>query len=87
MLLSVAALACAAPLPFFPATTVLARGGPPAGAASCDDYGAVLVCYAESRAACQQRVAIEARTAGPGQVVVKHCEELFDGRWIFLIWN
>ena len=85
-LLILGSLALAAPSPFVLATQAVARGGPATSSVDCEDFGSVVVCYAETRASCQQSIASQIRTNGVRSLVTRHCEQIFDGRWIYLLW-
>ena len=85
-LLIFGSLALVAALLFLTATQAVARGGPATSSVDCEDFGSVVVCYADTRASCQQSIANQVRTYGPRSLVTRHCEQIFDGRWIYLLW-
>ncbi len=85
-LLIVAAFASIAPAPVLFTSPAFAQGNPDSGIGPCEDYGPVLVCFGETRASCQRGMADQIRANGAARIVRKYCEQIYDGRWIFLMW-
>ena len=86
-LFAVASLALLASMPF-PASTALAKGssqGLTRSGVECETGSFVTICYAATRSDCAQAVTAHIRETGRNSIFTPRCEQLADGRWIFLL--